>query len=86
MVEKLHELYESQLCIVTIHVINLSSKCLSQIMAAEMFYFQSVPLFEFFEYYVDALHGENRTFLTNKDRSCNAKRIDMLVTVFNMQL
>ena len=55
-------------------------------MAAEMFYFQSVPLFEIFEYYVDTLHGENRTFLTNKDRSCNAKMIDMLVTVFNMQL
>lgn len=55
-------------------------------MAAEMFYFQSVPLFKFFEYYVDALHGENCTFLTNKDRSCDAKRIDMLVTVFNMQL
>ena len=51
-----------------------------------MFYFQSAPLFEFFEYYVDTLHGENCTFLTNKDRSCNAKRIDMLVTVFNMQL
>ena len=55
-------------------------------MAAEMFYFQSAPLFEFFEYYVDTLHGENCTFLTNKDRNCNAKRIDMLVTVFNMQL
>ena len=86
MVEKFHQLDQCQFCIVTIYVINLSSKCLSQTMAAEMFYFQSVPLFEFFEYYVDTLHGENRTFLTNKDRSCNAKRIDMLVTVFNMQL
>ena len=51
-----------------------------------MLYLQSVLVFEFFQYYVDALYCENCTFLTDKDRSCNSQRLDMFVTVLNMFL
>lgn len=86
MVEKLHQLDQCQFCIVVIHVVNLSAKCLSQTVAAKMLYLQPVFVFEFFQYHVDALYCEHCTFLADKDRSCNSQRLDMLVTVLNMFL
>lgn len=86
VVEKLHQLAQCQFCVVAVHVVNLPAKSLSQTVTTEMLYLQPVLAFEFFQYHVDALHRENRAFLTDKDRSCNAKRMDMFVAVPDMFL
>ena len=64
MVEKLHQLDQSQFRVLTIHVIDLPAESLSKGMAAKIAYLHPVLLLHLFKNDIDSLNGEDCTFLT----------------------
>ena len=86
MVEQFHQFYQSEFCVVTVHIIDLPAKCLSKRMATKVLDLQPVLLLHLFKNDVNSLNGEDSAFLTYKDWRIDSNRIYMLVALFDMLL
>ena len=86
MVEKLHQLYQRQFGTLTIHVINLPAKSLTQGVATEMVDLQAVLTFQILQNAVDSLDAESGTLLTYQNRRFDAYGMYMIETVLDVLL
>ena len=86
MVEEFHELDQSQFRIVTVHRIDLSAKCLSERVAAEMVDLQAVLLLDLLQDNVNPLDSEDSPFLAYKNVAVHASGLDMLKAVLDVSL
>lgn len=81
MVEQLHELDESEFCIVAIHVVNLSAEGLSHRVAAKVLHLYLVPLLDLLQHDIDSLYRIDSSFLAYQDRAVDASRQDVVVAI-----
>jgi hypothetical protein len=86
VIEKLHQLYQRQFRAVTIHVVHLPTKSLTQGVATEMVDLQAVLAFQLLQDGIDPLDAISCTLLTYQNRRFNAYGLYMSETVLDMLL
>ena len=86
MIEKLHQLYQRQFGTLTIHVVNLPPKGLTQGVAAKVIDLQAVLLFQVLQNAIDPLDAESGTLLTYQNRRFDANGLDMSETILDILL